>query len=95
MNKYILNRIKVSLLALLVSLPLFAQPATTLDQDFANPPPTAKPMVWWHWMGKNITKEGITKDLEAMQAAGIGGATIFNLTRQMGSGLQYSKQSVG
>ena len=65
---------------MLVSLPLFAQPATSIDQDFANPPPAAKPMVWWHWMGRSITKEGITKDLESMQAAGIGGATIFNLT---------------
>jgi len=68
------------LLAMLVSLPLFAQPATSIDKDFANPPPAAKPMVWWHWMGRSITKEGITKDLESMQAAGIGGATIFNLT---------------
>ena len=80
MNKNLFSRIKFSLLALLVSLPLLAQAATTLDQDFATPPPAAKPMVWWHWMGENITKEGITKDLEAMQAAGIGGATIFNLT---------------
>jgi hypothetical protein len=31
-------------------------------------------------MGPNFSKEGITKDLEAMKAAGIGGATIFNLT---------------
>ena len=80
MNKVLLGRIKIGLLALLVSLPLVAQAATTLDQDFATPPPAAKPMVWWHWMGRSITKEGITKDLEAMQAAGIGGATIFNLT---------------
>ena len=37
-------------------------------------------MVWWHWMGRSITKEGITKDLEAMHVAGIGGATIFNFS---------------
>ena len=30
-------------------------------------------------MGSNFSKEGITKDLEAMKASGIGGATIFNL----------------
>ncbi len=30
-------------------------------------------------MGSNFSKEGITKDLEAMKAEGIGGATIFNL----------------
>ena len=30
-------------------------------------------------MGSNFSKEGITKDLEAMKASGIGGATIFNI----------------
>ena len=60
----------------LLSLPVSAR---TLEADFDNPPPDARPMVWWHWMGKNISREGITKDLEAMKDAGIGGATIFNL----------------
>ena len=31
-------------------------------------------------MGSNFSLEGITKDLEAMKDAGIGGATIFNLS---------------
>jgi hypothetical protein len=31
------------------------------------------------WMGCNISTSGITKDLEAMKEAGIGGATIFSL----------------
>jgi hypothetical protein len=31
------------------------------------------------WMGCNISKQGITRDLEAMKEAGIGGATIFSL----------------
>ena len=43
-------------------------------------------MVWWHWMGHNISKQGITKDLEAMKSAGIGGATIFNLTSSVKAG---------
>ena len=51
-----------------------------LERDFFNPPTNSKPYVWWHWMGSNFSKYGITKDLEAMKAAGIGGATIFNLT---------------
>lgn len=54
--------------------------ASTLEEDFQNPPMTARPYVWWEWMGPNISREGITKDLEAMKAAGIGGATIFHLT---------------
>lgn len=51
-----------------------------LESSFLNPPTSVKPYVWWHWMGSNFSKEGITKDLEAMKATGIGGATIFNLT---------------
>jgi len=50
-----------------------------LENSFLNPPTSVKPYVWWHWMGSNFSKEGITKDLEAMKAEGIGGATIFNL----------------
>ncbi len=51
-----------------------------IAKHFAEPPMEYRPYVWWHWMGSNFSKEGITKDLEAMKAAGIGGATIFNLT---------------
>ena len=36
----------------------------TLKSGFENPPEGARPRVWWHWMNGNITKEGITADLE-------------------------------
>ncbi|MCF7732546.1 MAG: hypothetical protein K9N23_12715, partial [Akkermansiaceae bacterium] len=52
----------------------------TLEKDFSNPPVSVRPYVWWHWMGPNISEDGITKDLEAMKDAGIGGATIFHIT---------------
>lgn len=54
--------------------------ASELSELFKNPPTETKPYVWWHWMGSNFSKIGITKDLEAMKEMGIGGATIFNLT---------------
>jgi len=54
--------------------------ASSIEKDFKNPPVAVRPYVWWHWMGPNISKEGITLDLEAMKEAGIGGATIFNIT---------------
>jgi len=53
---------------------------TSLEQDFLNPPMSARPYVWWHWLGSNFSKEGITKDLEAMKEEGVGGATIFNIS---------------
>jgi hypothetical protein len=49
-----------------------------LERGFANPPDTAKPRVWWHWMNGNITKEGIKADLEWMKRVGIGGFQNFD-----------------
>lgn len=42
-------------------------------------------------MGSNFSKEGITKDLEAMKEAGIAGATIFNIS----SGVMESECHMG
>ena len=33
---------------------------------------------WWHWLDGNVTREGITADLEAMHRVGIHEATLFN-----------------
>ncbi len=52
---------------------------STLEQAFINPPPSARPHTWWHWMNGNISRAGITADLEAMKRVGIGGAQIFNV----------------
>jgi hypothetical protein len=47
--------------------------------SFANPSRDARPHVYWYWMGGNISREGITADLESMARVGIGGAGIFNI----------------
>jgi hypothetical protein len=51
---------------------------TSLAQQFTSPSDAYKPHVWWHWLGSNFSKSGITKDLQAMKEAGIGGVVIFN-----------------
>ena len=57
-----------------------AQSSTdSLAQGFATPPDSAKPRVWWHWTGGNVTKDGITKDLEWMKKIGIGGAQAADI----------------
>jgi hypothetical protein len=56
-----------------------AAPTDPLETGFLNPPDSAKPQTWWHWMNGNITKAGITADLEAMKQIGLGGATIVNV----------------
>lgn len=71
--------ITVAILSLFLALPGFAEEAA-LESDFVNPPVSVRPFVWWHWLGPNFSKDGITKDLEAMKASGVGGATIFNIT---------------
>jgi len=53
--------------------------AGDLEQEFASPPASARPHVYWYWMNGYITQEGIDADLEAMKRAGIGGAVIFNI----------------
>ncbi|WP_334319150.1 glycosyl hydrolase [Termitidicoccus mucosus] len=47
--------------------------------DFRSPKKASGPYVWWHWVGYNVDKEGITKDLESMRDAGVAGATLFQL----------------
>lgn len=49
-----------------------------LEQQFQEPPNTARPRVWWHWMNGNVTKDGIAKDLAWMKRVGIGGMQNFD-----------------
>src|SRR5438093_7960180 len=53
-------------------------PRDALESEFVDPPDSAKPRVWWHWMNGNITKEGIKLDLEWMKRVGIGGFQNFD-----------------
>ena len=53
-----------------------------LDKKFINPPADCRPHVLWQWMGGMVSREGITKDLEAMAAQGIGGTMIMVMSDQ-------------
>ncbi len=44
----------------------------TLRLTFLNPPDSVRPGVYWYFMDGNISKEGMTEDLEAMKKSGIG-----------------------
>ncbi|MDR1102586.1 MAG: DUF3395 domain-containing protein [Tannerella sp.] len=57
-----------------------------IEQGFVRPPASARPHTWWHWMNGNVTKEGITADLEAMADAGVGGAQIFGVAEHIPQG---------
>jgi len=58
--------------------------ADDLENLFTNPPDTTKPRCYWYWMDGHITKEGITRDLEAMQRFGIGEGYIGIIGGQSG-----------
>ncbi|HKW29873.1 MAG TPA: glycosyl hydrolase, partial [Verrucomicrobiae bacterium] len=67
------------LASILSALTGSAIPSDPLESGFLNPPDSARPQTWWHWMNGNITRAGITADLEAMKQIGLGGATIVNV----------------
>ncbi len=50
-----------------------------LKAGFVSPPADCRPWVYWFWLNGNITKEGITADLEAMKRVGIGGVLIMEV----------------
>lgn len=51
-----------------------------LEENFKNPPASARPRTWMHVMSGNMSKVGLPKDIEAMHEAGIGGLIRFNIT---------------
>jgi hypothetical protein len=58
--------------------PALADEPVSLEDGFKNPPQTARPRVWWHWMNGNVTIDGIDKDLAWMERVGIGGLQNFD-----------------
>jgi hypothetical protein len=58
-----------------------SQPAVkdSLLSEFQSPPLEARPWAYWIWMDGNLTREGITADLEAMHRVGIGGVIIMEV----------------
>ena len=73
---------KLFIIGMLLSLSTGGAPAqSTLDalmSGFQNPPSSARPRVWWHWMNGNISQEGIKLDLDWMHRIGIGGFQNFD-----------------
>jgi integrase len=59
-----------------------ASPAASLEASFRDPPQSARPRIWWHWMNGNVTKDGIAKDLAWMKRVGIGGLQNFDVNLQ-------------
>lgn len=48
-------------------------------EEFVNPPMLARPSTYWMWMNGNISKAGLTADLEYMKRSSYGAAMMFNV----------------
>ncbi|HEX2101455.1 MAG TPA: glycosyl hydrolase, partial [Candidatus Synoicihabitans sp.] len=51
----------------------------SLAEGFKNPPEAARPRTWWHWTMSNVSRPGITQDLEWMERVGIGGFMLADV----------------
>ena len=87
-----MKRILLSTLGILTAFGLQAQTAriqadkAVLDapfgpqdeKNFAAPPKDFWPQTWFHFIGDNVSREGIDADLEAIAGAGISGIQWFH-----------------
>ncbi|HET6555776.1 MAG TPA: glycosyl hydrolase, partial [Prolixibacteraceae bacterium] len=62
------------------------------EASFVAPPDVAKPNVYWYLLDDQISKAGITKDLEEMKKVGIGGVLLFNISND---NIDYNNKSAG
>jgi hypothetical protein len=67
---------------------------SSLHTDFVEPPSEYGPRTWWHWLNERVSKDGITKDLEAMKTMGYKGAHIVNLP-QGGAAWTFGDDVIG
>lgn len=70
---------KLLTIALLATALSTSADAGDLEDAFRNPPEETKPWCYWYWLNNDITKEGVTRDLEAMAKVGIKRAMIGNI----------------
>ena len=74
-----MNKIAALLAALISAVVTTDMAADDLRAGFQAPPPSARPWVFTFAVNGNLTKEGITADLEALARVGLGGALLFEV----------------
>ena len=71
------NTTRILSLAALTITALSTQANDNLKNLFCNPPESSKAQIWWHFTTNHISKDGMSKDLEAMKDLGINTAHVF------------------
>jgi glycosyl hydrolase family 106( putative alpha-L-rhamnosidase) len=79
MNRNHLGTLRLALALAAAALIAGPGPAADLEAGFQDPPPEARPWVYWFVMDGNLSREGITADLEAMARAGLGGVIFMEV----------------
>jgi hypothetical protein len=74
--------------------PMLGEPESELRRAFVAPPATAHPGCYWWWLDGLVSKEGITRDLEAFAAQGIREVLLVNSANLRRSD-EYAKEYQG
>ncbi|MDE6646410.1 MAG: DNA-binding protein, partial [Prevotella sp.] len=76
-----MRRIKQYLLAtaFAIGTAMTASAQSSYKDGFLNPTDENRSLIIWQWMDGLVTKEAITKDLEAFKAAGLSGVQNFQI----------------
>jgi alpha-L-rhamnosidase len=53
--------------------------ADTMEENFLNPPDSARPGVYWYFLDGNLNGKEMTADLESMKAAGLGNLVFLEV----------------
>jgi hypothetical protein len=68
---------RLILIVVLISLPVFAQSSLeAVRRGFQSPPDDARIMMRWWWFGSAVTKPELERELRTMRQGGIGGVEI-------------------
>jgi hypothetical protein len=60
----------------------WAQPVDELERGFQNPPPEARPHVYWLWLNGYMDPDSAQAELQAMKEAGLSGVLVFDMGAQ-------------
>jgi hypothetical protein len=52
---------------------------SAIEKGFVSPPDSIRISAYWYWINEHVSREGITRDLEAMRRVGIGESFIGNI----------------
>lgn len=87
-------RFLTALTSLAALLPLAADSADHLAAGFHTPPQESRPETWFHLISGNVEEGALTRDLEAVSAAGLQGIQLFHGSGRAWPGVRPQVQTL-